>query len=326
MQAMQVDPYPSVSYLFSPRGDLYSIDNRCIWKEASRPHRVRVRELEHSKLLAFGVQSMIESPERICPEMLVVLNVEGRIENYWFVRISASEDGDYPGFGPEFVWQLPADWCNNIIDRMSREPANGLSIELTSFMFPSDTPFDPEEHSGVCIKNPYLASINSRAFFMFTRPDSVHPLETRRSLSCARPPDVSGKPTFDITKLDDDTALMIVETCVRSLLRGPKRPACNDLLAMRGVCTLFRDTVDAATEIYTKDIFAMIRSSLTSACSTKMQHARNRISDLECNLFDKVLHYSNINNLTFYSLFMDNQRKCAYLEEEGVRKMRRLTV
>ena len=57
-----------------------------------------------------------------------------------------------------------------------------------------------------------------------------------------------------------------------------------------------------------------------------MQCARNRISDLECNMFDKIFYHKEVNSMTFYSLFMEQQH-CVKedLECGGVRKMRRIT-
>jgi hypothetical protein len=336
MQAMQIDDYDNgVSYLFGPRGDLYSIDNTCIELESAHPYSVPAREIDHSKLRSFGVQSLIETPAYVLPEMIVVVNIEGTVDNYWFVRIQAHEkDGtERGGFGYDFLWQVPPDWCRHILYAMANAPVTGLNLELTSDLFPTLSVFDPESQKLVCKKNPILTTLECKAFFMFTRP-STSGLSTSglssspRSTSCARPAEVTGCRTFDITQLDDDTGLMILETCVGSLLNGRKKTACKGLLSLRGVCSLFRDTVDAATEIYTKDIFDMIQSSLTSSCTMKMQHTRNRISDLECNLFDKVLYHRNVDNMTFYSLFMDIPpfRNSNLEDDESIQRLKRMRV
>jgi hypothetical protein len=327
VEPMQVDNSQEfASYVFGPRGDLYSLDEGCIVMEGSA-FEVLARKLDHSKLWTFGVQSVIESPSHISPEMVVVVNTDQGADNYWFVRINCYEyGGRADGFGIDFLWQLPEDWCRNIIDRMAKSPVTARSIELTSVMFPTASTFDPDIHSAVCKKNPRIHTVISKAFFMFTRPASVKPVPVSRNTSCARPDAIRGQGSFDITQLDDDTSLMILETCVGSLLRGSKKAACKHLLSLRSVCRLFKDTVDIATTLYTEDIFRMIQSSLTSSCTMQMQCARNRISDLECNMFDKIFYHKKVNSMTFYSLFMEQQHSAKEdLDGGGPRKLRRIT-
>lgn len=336
MLPMSVDAPLEVSFLFDPRGELYSIDNKCIWKEARRAHQVRMRDLDLQKRMAFGAESVIDSPCTIDPDMLVVVNVEGEIENYWFVRIKASEGMGDIGFGPEFLWQVPPSWCKCVITKMSEQPATSLSIELTSSMFPTLRPFHPRLHTNVCFKNPVLPDVRTRAFFMATWPDC--------SRSCPAPsPDVSvarplqitcQQPAFDITRLDVDTASLILEACVSSLVRASdKHRSCTDLLSMRRVCRDFRNSVDTATTEYMTGVFGMIKSSLTSSCNmSAVKSTRERLFSLECNLFDVVVHH-NVDKFTFFKVFnhgpSTRYRKVYYQyepDDESVHKMRRLVV
>ena len=307
---MEVASPLTVSYVFDKKRTLFSIPNTFIWREAAKTLRVQTDSIKSSLLRSFSVEQL---GKQIDPEMVVVVNVPNTPHNYWFVRVNAVPGNDIRGFGPEFLFAIPADVQVNLKKRMAKMVATALTIELSSVMAATSCqPFDPAAYPE-CERNPPLLDMYTRTFFLAIRPVASEDFTTLPSPvgreNCARPwpfAKTHGNTPFDLASLADDAVELIMKNCISSLTSSRDRStSCRDLLSLRRVNRTLRHAVDHATVKHMKEIFHLIKSALTCSANTEyMGTARDRLLKERCSLFNLVQHHE-VHELTYYLVYSE---------------------
>jgi|TARA_B110000967_G_scaffold191577_3_gene217371 hypothetical protein len=307
---MEVASPLTVSYVFDKKRTLFSIPNAFIWREAAKTLRVQTDSIKSSLLRSFSVDQL---GKEIDPEMVVVVNVPNTSKNYWFVRVNAVPGQDIRGFGPEFLFAIPADVQIDLKKRMAKMVATPLIVELASVMAATGhESFDPAVYPE-CERNPPLLDMYTRTFFLAIRPVAsedcaVLPSPVGRE-NCARPwpfAKTHGSMPFDLELMVDDAVELIMKNCISSLTSSRDRSSsCRDLLSLRRVNSTLKRTVDHATVKHMKEIFHLIKSALTCSANTEyMGAARDRLLKEHCSLFNLVQHH-DVHELTYYLVYSE---------------------